>query len=100
MPPDLFQRMYGVLRRVPAGRVVTYGQIARALGMPNGARTVGWAMHECPEDAPWYRVVNSKGETSLRGEGASLQRALLAEEGVVMDEAGRVNLKLYGWDEV
>ena len=55
---SFFRRVYALVRSVPRGRVVTYGQIARALGAPRAARTVGWAMRDCPADVPWQRVVN------------------------------------------
>ena len=93
-----FVRVYALVRRVPRGRVVTYGQIARALGAPRSARTVGWAMRACPADAPWHRVVNARGEISLRPSvGYHEQRARLKAEGVRFDRAGRIDLKKYGW---
>lgn len=91
------QRVLDLVARIPAGRVVTYGQIAAALGEPGKARMVGWAMHACPEGMPWYRVLNSQGRSSLTGEGLELQRRLLAAEGIVFDEQGRVDLDLYSW---
>lgn len=102
MPDGFYQRVYQIVARVPPGKVVTYGQIARHLGMPQRARTVGWAMRRCPGDLPWHRVVNAQGGLS---QGAylgrcSLQRALLEEEGVTFDSAGRVDLMAFGWDEV
>ncbi len=89
-----------VVRRIPPGKVATYGQIARLLGVPHAARTVGWALRAVPEgsDVPWQRVINFRGAISLAtGQGADLQRALLEEEGVVFDAQGCVDLKLYGW---
>lgn len=95
----VFDRIHAAVALVPPGRVVTYGQIAEHLGMPNGARTVGWAMRHCPPEIPWHRVVNSRGEISRRGlgEGESLQRALLEGEGISFDERGRIDLGRYGW---
>jgi methylated-DNA-protein-cysteine methyltransferase-like protein len=82
--------------------VATYGQIARLLGQPRSARTVGWALRAMPDDcdAPWQRVVNSKGTTSFRPQspGAAIQQTLLEEEGVVFDKQGRIDLKVYGWE--
>jgi len=94
-----FPRVYALLAQVPPGRVVTYGQLARALGLPNGARTVGWAMRQCPDGLPWHRVVNSQGYVSHRGRGDSeaLQRSLLEEEGVALSVRGRIDLACYGW---
>jgi len=92
------QRVYDIVARVPRGSVVTYGQIAIALGDPYGARRVGWAMHACPQGLPWQRVVNSQGGISLGGPGGALQRALLSGEGVVFDERGCIDLAQYQWD--
>ncbi|HHX65350.1 MAG TPA: methyltransferase [Chloroflexi bacterium] len=99
---DIFRRVYEVLARVPYGKVVTYGQIARHLGMPHGARVVGWALRQCPPGLPWYRVVNAQGAVSSRGGtlGEPYQRDMLEEEGVRFDEAGRIDLTIYGWDEI
>ncbi len=97
----LFMRVYALVRRVPRGRVVTYGQVARALGMPHGARTVGWAMRVCPESVPWQRVVNSRGEISLRPTaGYQEQRTRLKEEGVRFGRDGKIDLARYGWDKI
>ena len=102
MPLDVYERIYRVVSSIPSGRVVSYGQIARHLGMPGASRTVGWAMRHCPEGLPWHRVVNAKGEISTRASssGTPIQRALLEEEGVVFDLRGRIDLKAYGWDEI
>lgn len=102
MSASVYERIYAVVARVPSGRVVTYGQVARHLGMPRAARTVGWAMRSCPDGLPWHRVVNGKGEISTRGTptGVSIQRSLLEEEGVAFDANGRIDLSRYGWDEI
>lgn len=96
-----FELIYKVVRCIPPGKVATYGQIAKIMGQPQAARTVGWAMGAVPDgsDVPWQRVINSKGLISFPpgSPGATLQRALLEEEGVVFDDKGRVNLKVYGW---
>jgi methylated-DNA-protein-cysteine methyltransferase related protein len=99
MAVSSFDRVHQVVRAIPAGQVATYGQIARILGMPRGARTVGWALRATPEgdDLPWHRVVNGRGMVSLDAEGGCIQRALLEEEGVVFDAAGRIDLAVYGW---
>jgi methylated-DNA-protein-cysteine methyltransferase-like protein len=99
--PSEFDLIYKVVRCIPPGKVATYGQIAKMLGQPQAARTVGWAMGAVPDgsDVPWQRVINSKGMISFPpgSPGAALQRALLEEEGVVFDDKGRVNLRSYGW---
>jgi methylated-DNA-protein-cysteine methyltransferase-like protein len=99
---SLFAEIWEITKRIPPGKVATYGQIARLLGQPHAARTVGWAMRSTPEgsDVPWQRVINSKGTISLPdgSPGAILQRAMLEDEGVVFGPDGRVNLKIYGWE--
>jgi methylated-DNA-protein-cysteine methyltransferase-like protein len=107
--PNVFnRRVWSVVRRIPAGRVASYGQIARLIPPPEGvdqesysafgARWVGSAMARCPDDVPWQRVINAKGEISPRP-GAERQRHLLEAEGVVFDERGRVDLGRFGWQE-
>ncbi|HHX44719.1 MAG TPA: cysteine methyltransferase [Chloroflexi bacterium] len=102
MGSEVFARIYAVLARVPAGRVVTYGQIAMAVGLPRGARTVGWALRHCPEGLPWHRVVNAHGAISggCHANHAALHRSLLEDEGIVFDANGYIDLRIYGWDEI
>ena len=98
---SFFEKVHHLVRQVPAGKVISYGAIARMLEHPHAARTVGWAMHGVPEgsDVPWWRVLNSKGHISLSGErGANLQRELLEAEGVEFDERGYVDWKRFGWE--
>jgi methylated-DNA-protein-cysteine methyltransferase-like protein len=96
-----YELIYAVIRRVPRGRVATYGQIARLAGLAGHARQVGYALHALPAGSkvPWHRVINARGEISLRREPGSepLQRALLEDEGVVFDTRGVVSLKRFGW---
>ena len=98
---EFFQRVYEIVARIPRGKVVTYGQIAAALGDPRQARTVGWAMYSMPEwlDIPWHRVVNSSGGISTRNAsgGLNTQRKLLEDEGIVFNENGRLHLEKYRW---
>jgi len=94
-----FQReVYGMVRRIPRGRVATYGQIAAMLGWPRAARAVGHAMRHCPPGVPWHRVVNASGGISLRSNvsGMLTQRLLLAQEGVPVRK-GRVRLDRHRW---
>ena len=94
-----FDRVHQLVRQVPAGHVVTYGQIAAWLGDVRRARTVGWAMRGCPEDVPWYRVVNSRGGVSTGSGGTfNLKRALLEDEGIEFDSDGTIDLRIYGWN--
>jgi methylated-DNA-protein-cysteine methyltransferase-like protein len=93
-----FTRVYVLVRRIPRGRITSYGAIARALGVPRGARTVGWALRACPDDVPWHRVVNAAGTISWRPTGGYvLQRALLQREGVRFDRGGRIDFERFGW---
>jgi methylated-DNA-protein-cysteine methyltransferase-like protein len=103
------QKVWELVRQIPPGKVSTYGKIAAMLPLPPGmdikaylafgARWVGGAMAACPPDVPWQRVINSQGKVSLRpGGGGADQRMLLEEEGVVFDERGRVDMKIYAWD--
>ena len=93
-----FSRVYALVRRIPRGRLASYGAIARALGDPRAARTVGWALRACPDDVPWHRVVNAQGKISWRPTGGyQLQRALLREEGVRFTRGGRIDLEQFGW---
>jgi len=97
-----YARIYAVVRRVPAGRVTTYGEVARRAGLPGHARQVGYALHalrEGDDSVPWHRVVNARGAISPRGEPGmdALQRRILEAEGVVFDARDRIDLDRYGW---
>ncbi|MGH7318079.1 MAG: MGMT family protein [Candidatus Rokuibacteriota bacterium] len=94
-----FQRsVFALVRRVPEGAVVTYGQVAALVGAPRSARAVGHAMRHCPFDVPWHRVVNGHGGISLRAnlESVIWQRLRLEQEGVRL-RRGRIDLARYGW---
>ncbi len=102
-----FASVWKLVRLVPPGKVTTYGQIAEFIPAPAGvdpltylsfrARWVGTAMAACPENVPWQRVINAQGKISAR-QGAESQRLLLEAEGVRLDERGKINLKVYGWE--
>src|SRR5512145_2110809 len=98
MTSELRKRVHAVVRRVPAGRVVTYGQVAVLVGAPRAARAVGQAMRVCPAGVPWHRVVNGRGVVSPRGDGSGAlsQRLLLEGEGVRFAR-GRIDLDRYRW---
>lgn len=100
-PRSSYERIYAATRKIPRGRVSTYGRIARLAGLPGHARQVGYAMHALPAGStvPWHRVINAKGEISLRKHpGAELtQRMLLEREGVRFNARGRVDLARSGW---
>lgn len=104
-----FDRVWEVVRRIPPGRVTTYGRIASSLRRPpgitlphfkaSGPRWVGQAMAHCPPDVPWHRVINAQGKISRRArdDGDQLQRCLLEAEGVAFDAQGRIDFELFGW---
>ena len=91
--------IYRLVRGVPRGQVVTYGQVAVWLGRPRSARAVGGAMRRCPDDVPWHRVVNAQGGISRRRQMSSMltQRMRLEQEGVRL-RRGRVPLAQYRWE--
>ena len=94
-------QIFAVIRRIPKGYVATYGQIAQMIGYPRCARQIGYALSALSnsESVPWQRVVNAKGEISIRSNSdyAALQHELLKEEGVMFDEKGRIPLSRYQW---
>jgi methylated-DNA-protein-cysteine methyltransferase-like protein len=96
-----YQRIYAVVRRIPEGRVATYGQVASLAGLAGHARQVGYALHALPDGTaiPWHRVVNANGGISLRSMpgGELVQRGLLEREGVRLDPRGRVPLARVRW---
>ena len=94
------QRVISRIKKIPKGKVATYGLIAAMAGNPRAARQVVRALHSssAKEKLPWHRVINSKGEISLpRGSGYEEQAALLESEGVRLGIAGRIDLKKYLW---
>ena len=95
-----FERIYQVVRRIPYGRVATYGQVATLAGNPRWARVVGYALHANPDPVgiPCYRVVNRLGEVSPAFGGGNRQIALLQEEGIEFGPDGRIDLERFGWN--
>jgi len=96
---SLYERIYHVVRQIPAGKVATYGQVAYLVGPPCTPRRVGWALaalrtHVVEPPVPWQRVVNAKGTSSV----GSDQIALLKEEGVTSDDERRIDLDRFGWN--
>ena len=101
MAGEFFGRVYEYLKTVPRGRVVTYGQIARALGAPRMARQVGYALHAKPIPGiiPCHRVVNRFGALApaFAFGGTDAQKELLLAEGVPVRADNTVDLNLYQW---
>jgi methylated-DNA-protein-cysteine methyltransferase related protein len=100
--PSYRQRVYDLVLRIPAGRVMSYGQIARVLGIGYDARAIGNIMHATPDDEraiPWHRVINAQGGCSTSGLTLppDLQQRLLEAEGVVFNEKGRCRISEYLW---
>ena len=100
MPVDYAQAIIAAVRRIPHGRVATYGQIAEMADLPGYARHVGQVLAALPDDSdvPWHRVINAKGQISNRALSLgceTFQRDLLESEGIVFDGDDRINLRNY-----
>jgi methylated-DNA-protein-cysteine methyltransferase-like protein len=105
---NFYDQVYAVVRRIPRGKVTSYGRIARMLGRPNAARAVGYALSALKDksedaryaDVPWQRVINQQGRiTIVNREYSALEQAgILREEGVKVSEALTVDLSVYLWD--
>ena len=93
------ERVYDIVRDIPRGRVMTYGQIAEILGEGYTPRTVGFVMHAAYDGVPWQRVINSQGACSTQQLTLpeNKQQLLLESEGIISDEKGRYSLKRYRW---
>ena len=94
-----WEPVYELVKRVPRGRVITYGQLAAAAGLRAGARAAGYAMAACPsgQGIPWHRVVGAAGRLLVREPHASLQRKLLETEGLMLAEKRILNFRDYEW---
>jgi methylated-DNA-protein-cysteine methyltransferase-like protein len=93
------ERVFEIVRRIPSGRVMTYGQLAEILGEGYTARTVGFVMHSADQTVPWQRVINAQGACSTGRVivPPDLQQRMLVSEGVVFNEKGRCDLARYRW---
>ncbi len=92
MADSFFQKVYTVVALIPYGKVLSYGDIAKAIGYPRRARFVGFAMRVCPDDLPWHRVVMADG-TITGGDFAPVREMLLKKEGVPFLSDGRVDMQ-------
>jgi len=97
-----YEQIYNLVRKIPAGKVATYGQIAQLLGKQGHARQIGYALYRVAPDSdiPWQRVVNAQGMIShspQRQGSDDLQRILLEQEGVAFNLQGKLNLQHYRW---
>ncbi|MGF1754146.1 MGMT family protein [Vibrio makurazakiensis] len=92
-------QIFAVIHQIPYGKVSTYGDIAQFSGFPGYARHVGKALGNLPKDSklPWFRVINSKGEISLKGESFTRQKVQLEAEGIEVSDTGKIKLRLYRW---
>jgi len=98
--PTLFDEIYRLVRRIPAGSVASYADIAARCKSSVSARTVGWAMSVAPDGVPWHRVVNQQGRLSIGNRSVllqDLQRNLLEVEGVEFVAADQVDIEKHRW---
>lgn len=97
-----FESVYSIVRKIPKGKVATYGQIAALLGQPRKSKIVGWALHKNPYfgEVPCHRVVNRNGElsSSFAFGGLEKQKKLLEDEGIIFDKDGKINLSIFKWE--
>jgi methylated-DNA-protein-cysteine methyltransferase-like protein len=100
---SFYDEVYSVVKKIPKGKVSSYGKVAVILGKPRAARAVGYALNSLPKDklgeVPWQRVINAQGKISFKGDTfrANLQRKLLEEEGITFSKEESVDWNLFGW---
>ena len=99
---SFYERIYNLVRKIPLGKVATYGQIALLLGKQGHARQIGYALYRVAPDSdvPWQRVVNAQGTIShspQRQGSDDLQRILLEQEGITFNAQGKLDLRHYRW---
>ena len=98
---NAWEEVYEIVRLIPPGRVMNYGQVATLCSRPLTPRAVGWAMHDCPSDVPWHRVVNAAGACSadgVPGNQPGRQRQRLEEEGIAFSSAGTLEMNRYRFE--
>lgn len=98
---EFARKVIGLIKSIPKGKVVSYGQIAALAGKPHGSRGVAWILHSTSKayNLPWHRVINSQGKISfIKGsKNYNSQRSLLKKEGVVFNDYQKVDFKIYQW---
>ena len=98
---NTYQRIYRVVKKIPPGKVATYGQIARLAGLSGHARQVGYALHNLPSksDVPWQRVINSRGRISFPPDSVewNMQKSILQSEGIQFNENHTISLIQFQW---
>ena len=103
MEKNFYQKVYKIVKQIPYGKVTTYGHVALIAGSPNASRAVGYALRNIPlenhENIPWHRVINAKGQISIRNvPGADkVQKDLLIKEKVEFDKNDKVDFQKFGW---
>ena len=99
---SFFDAVYEIVKQVPEGKVVTYGDVARAIGSPRASRQVGWALHCNPQQGviPCHRVVFADGSltSGFAFGGIDIQKAMLLSEGVEVSDDYKINLKKFRWE--
>ncbi len=93
------QQVFYILRQIPIGKVSSYGRIAEYAGYPGYSRHVGKLLAKLPKESqlPWFRVLNSQGQISLKGADLERQKCCLEQDGIEVSATGKVNLKKYLW---
>ena len=99
---DFQEKVIQIIKKIPYGKVTSYGTIATLAGEPRKAREVGYILHSLTKkyDLPWQRVINRSGYISIRGDDINmkaLQKALLLQEGIAVSKDFMVDLDKYGW---
>ena len=98
---EKYLKFYTIVSQIPKGLVATYGQVATLAGYHGQARQVGYALNSLTDDfdVPWQRVVNAKGQISVRADPIfeQIQRQILESEGIIFDHNNRIDLSIYQW---
>ena len=97
--PVTYQKIYTIVKKIPRGKVATYGQIAHLVGIPSQPRRIGYALSALNEDSnvPWQRVINAQGKISPRP-FSDRQRTLLEKEGIIFTEGSQIDLQKFQWE--